>query len=108
MPVDDKVLEVCAKAVAIAELLSPVMGAVPIMKRHRKMAEAAIEAYLKETQGWRPISEAPKEVTRMIAYGSYGGYAPSIEVIEYGENWCSHGNYLPTHFMLLPTPPIKE
>ena len=56
-----------------------------------------------EALQWRPISEASKEVTRMVAWD--GG---SVEVIEYGENWCSHGCYEPTHFIPLSALPGVE
>ena len=56
---------------------------------------------LKKEREWLDIADAPKEVTRMIAIDEEG----VIEVIEYGENWCSHGCYVPTHWMHLPKPP---
>lgn len=61
-------------------------------------------AELEQKNKWLPISEAPKEITRILAYGEYP-HGWSIETIEWGENWCSHGCYIPTHFQYLPTPP---
>lgn len=51
---------------------------------------------------WQPIKTASKEITRILAWDGH-----TLEMIDYGENWCSHGCYVPTHWALVK-PPYTE
>lgn len=69
--------------------------------------DSALRAH--EAQGWRPISEAPKDSTGII--GWFPVCRCSFDMVWNGERWSSFGGQgdfygeQPTHFMPLPPPP---
>lgn len=72
------------------------------------IVRAAILAYHKTA--WRPIEEAPKDGTPILAW-RYGWRHPKL-IVWYGDwhTWMWHGvgarlNEQPTHFQPLPPPP---
>lgn len=94
------------------------------VKQYRKHAKAAIDAM----QGWRPISEAPKDGSTMLLFqdgvietgewyvGTYpdefilrpdGAYdkQPGIKREGY---WNCNECQMPTHFLPLPQPPTEQ
>lgn len=68
-----------------------------------------------EARGWRPIEEAPKDGTSILVYSWHGQYVVSWDTDElwWYVDGNKHGPYTlrgdaPTHFMLLPQPPVKK
>jgi hypothetical protein len=73
MKIDDKVLTVVAQAILNEWLASKAQDDLLVSELYwsdkdlyMAQAQAAITAYLKETQGWKPIKEAPKNGTEII------------------------------------------
>lgn len=86
--------------------------AVPCLPGHLETLIRAAQS--QPVSQWRPISEAPRDGTRMLAWAS-----PCIEVsfVAYDEDskcwFCPNSPHLtvhtePTHFMPLPSPPTAE
>lgn len=78
------------------------------------IAQAAIAAY--ERAMWRPIEEAPKDGTQIIAYGP-GRYKPFyVGTTAWSEGWIgkwpiAYMGYAagePTLFRICPLPPVPE
>ena len=83
-----------------------------------KMLEKVLSVALKaldiaEKQVWRPISEAPKDPQNFLVYvpdcGIYwvvGKSETSLWITDGTEPpWLADMDYMPTHYMPLPTPP---
>ena len=96
------------------ELLSTILR-----REDMAQATAALNLALEIAQGeaWacraEGIENAPKEVTRIVAVGEeYGSVSPVWSVVDWGEKWCSHGCFVPTHYLTFngkPTlPKIEE
>ena len=86
-----------------------------------KIAKAVLHAL--QSEGWRPISEAPRDGTQLLLFAA----VPEVEGLSFDgpirltgywdsldEAWCStlstfHGPFVkPTHFMPLAAPPEGE
>lgn len=73
---------------------------------------------LARSQEWRPISEAPKDGTRFLAFRAQQGFPDKFFVCSYNAPEArSEGRWhdrsanrweQPTHFRPLPTPPEEE
>lgn len=70
---------------------------------------AALAGGTRETEGWRPIAEAPKDGTYVLICGTGGihmaHWACGRERYQMWLNFDSHGVGAPTHWMPLPAPP---
>jgi len=115
MKIDDKVLNAVAITIVPHTKKFPA-SLEPHIVRARKIAKIAITAYLKETQGWKPISEAPKDWSDMFLFLKKEDENDD-DVMVTGYYSCADGGddcwkqsgvkkqIYPTHFMPLPTPP---
>jgi hypothetical protein len=129
MKIDDKVLAKVAQAILNEYLTSEAQDDLSLNDLHwsdkdlyMAQAKAAITAYLKETQGWRPISEAPKDASNILIVDINADY-PTIGIAFWQNEWRA-GTLIdwtessdedcrrvlgilrtPTHWQPLPTPP---
>jgi hypothetical protein len=75
---------------------------------------AALEGDTKGAQTWRPISEAPKDGTRMLFWNgdavAAGFWCDDENEAVAEPRWCADGCYGngPTHWQPLPAPPRAD
>lgn len=73
----------------------------------------ALLAALPSCEGWRPMSEAPKEKMTSVLVAQVG--KPPVRAFWYDDHWHLHGSTQrleadlePTHWMPLPSPPERK
>lgn len=76
-------------------------------------AAVALLAALPSCEGWRPVSEAPKEKMTSVLVAQVG--KPPVRAFWYDDHWHLHGSTQrleadlePTHWMPLPSPPERK
>lgn len=122
MKIDDKILEICARAIK-AEYNrrkycpegTPTNNAFyekPDKDPFEYLAEVCLTAYLKETQGWKPIETMPIS-EEVLAWHKEGKNWHQVKRVDYDHNlvkmrWANDYNQHLTDFECwkpLPTPP---